>query len=440
MKKIILLICVLYAFIGNIKAQVPQQFNYQAMARSTAGTALANVTVKTKISILDGSATAPSVYSEIRSVLTNQLGLFTIAIGSSGTISSTGNFSTINWATGSKFIKVEIDPLNGTNFLPLGSTELLSVPYALYAVNGKVGPQGIQGIQGMQGIQGLTGATGATGVTGATGATGAQGIQGIQGIAGTNGTNGKNTLILTTSEPAGANCATGGVKQEYGIDANGNGTLEAGEVNAALTKYICNGLSGTVLDAWSINGNTGTTAANFIGTTDAKDVSIKTNNTERVNIKSNGDVNIATNSGKVNVANEVYAAQSGTFNMVPLGIINIYALLSATQGINIPFTATNVTGNILNSATTNYGNWSQVGTKEQRTLSLGLNTTITNGYSKIIISGGLPGFGIPLSQSFVTDYHITNVREITNSKIVIALSYEGASYKCDANFIVYGIK
>jgi trimeric autotransporter adhesin len=374
MKKIIFLLSAILCLNALVaKAQVPQQFNYQAMARSTAGTALANVTVKTKISILDGSATAPSVYTEIRSVLTNQLGLFTIAIGSSGTISSTGNFSTINWATGSKFIKVEIDPLNGTNFLPLGSTELLSVPYALYAVNGKIGPQGIQGIQGTQGIQGPTGATGATGatgpigltgatgpqgasgpqgltgatgatgpigltgatgpqgatgLTGATGATGpigltgntgATGLQGIQGIAGTNGTNGKNTLILTTSEPAGANCATGGVKQEYGIDADGNGTLQAGEINAALTKYICNGATGTAANAWALTGNASTIASNFIGTTDAQDVRFKVDNTAYGFLNKNktntaiGEATLLANT--TGISNVAYGANALTLNI-----------------------------------------------------------------------------------------------------------------------------
>jgi hypothetical protein len=129
-------------------------------------------------------------------------------------------------------------------------------------VTGSVGATGAQGIQGatgntgatgVQGVTGPTGATGAqgpTGLTGATGSVGATGIQGLtgatgpQGLPGTNGTNGnngQNTLVNTTAEPTGTNCATGGVKLEYGLDANNNGTLDAGEINASLTKYICNG-------------------------------------------------------------------------------------------------------------------------------------------------------------------------------------------------------
>ncbi len=319
---------------GKTFAQVPQQFNYQAIARNSIGQGIANATIKARISILDGSATAASVYSETRTVTTNQLGLFTIAIGSAGAASTTGNFTTIDWSTGKKFIKVEVDPLGGNNLAVLGNTELLNVPYALYAVNGRVGPTGPQGVQGntgatgatgAQGPQGLTGATGAQGpqgltgatgtqgpigLTGATGAAGAQGPQGLvgatgaqgpigltgatgaTGAAGTNGTNGKNSLILTTTEAAGANCAAGGVKQEYGIDANGNVTLDAAEINAALTKYICNGTAGTAANAWGLTGNAGNTAANFIGTNDAQPVTIKTNAVDRITIDQNGKVGI----------------------------------------------------------------------------------------------------------------------------------------------------
>ncbi len=58
---------------------------------------------------------------------------------------------------------------------------------------------------------------------------------------GATGLDGKNTLIKTTTEAAGSNCTSGGVKHEYGLDANNNGVLDAGEVNSALTKYVCNG-------------------------------------------------------------------------------------------------------------------------------------------------------------------------------------------------------
>jgi hypothetical protein len=124
---------------------------------------------------------------------------------------------------------------------------------------GPQGPIGLTGATGPQGIQGPAGNDGSTGPQGPIGLTGATGPQGIQGPAGTNGTNGvdgKNTLAKTTSEAAGANCATGGMKIEYGLDANNNNILEAGEINATLTKYVCDGNVGATGPAGNyISGN-----------------------------------------------------------------------------------------------------------------------------------------------------------------------------------------
>jgi hypothetical protein len=89
-----------------------------------------------------------------------------------------------------------------------------------------VGPQGVAGPAGPQGIAG------------------AQGPAGTNGVNGTNGSNGLNALIKTTAEPAGANCTYGGTKIETGLDANMNGVLDAGEINAAQTTYVCNGAGG----------------------------------------------------------------------------------------------------------------------------------------------------------------------------------------------------
>ena len=98
--------------------------------------------------------------------------------------------------------------------------------------NGATGPQGPIGLTGPQGLQGVKGETGLTGTTGAAG---------VNGTNGTNGLDGKNTLVNTTTEPAGTNCVNGGTKIEVGLNANNNGVLDVGEVNNSLTKYVCNG-------------------------------------------------------------------------------------------------------------------------------------------------------------------------------------------------------
>jgi hypothetical protein len=113
---------------------------------------------------------------------------------------------------------------------------------------GTIGPQGVTGATGPAGPTGPTGATGAAGPQGPAGATGAQGPagqQGATGAAGANGSNGQNSLVKTSVEPAANNCLNGGVKLEYGLDVNNNGVLDAGEINSSLTKYVCNGATGS---------------------------------------------------------------------------------------------------------------------------------------------------------------------------------------------------
>ena len=187
-------------------AQVQDAMSYQAIIRNSSNDLVKNQNVGMRFSILKGSATGPVVYSETQTQATNANGLVTVKIGG-GTLLS-GSYSTINWGADTYFIKVETDPNGASNYSITGTSQLLSVPYALYAktsgssipgpqgATGATGPMGLQGTQGIQGIQGATGATGSTGaqgiqgVTGATGSTGAQGIQGVTGATGSQGLQG----------------------------------------------------------------------------------------------------------------------------------------------------------------------------------------------------------------------------------------------------------
>lgn len=211
MKKIFILVASI-CISATLLAQAPQKMSYQAVVRNSSNQLVANSNVGMQISILQSSASGTVVYSETHTAVTNVNGLATIQIGG-GTLVS-GNFSTIDWANGPYFIKTETDPNGGTAYSITGTTQLLSVPYALYAENsgssiagpqgpagpqgatGATGPQGPAGPQGPQGIQGLTGATGATGPQGLTGPQGPQGLTGATGATGATG-------------PAGATGATG---------------------------------------------------------------------------------------------------------------------------------------------------------------------------------------------------------------------------------------
>ena len=131
MKNLLLVLFVFSSFLAA--AQVPQSLNYQAIARNANGSVVPNQFISVEISIRDGSPTAPIVYQEIDTATTNQFGLFTVAIGA-GQLQS-GNFKRINWATGNKYLQVGFDQTGGNSFIIMGTTELLSVPYALYAAN-----------------------------------------------------------------------------------------------------------------------------------------------------------------------------------------------------------------------------------------------------------------------------------------------------------------
>ena len=211
MKKLVLISCLF--FVSFIYAQAPQGINYQAVIRNPNGSTINNSTVGLRLNILQNNATGNSVYSEKHTPLTSTIGLVNVVIGQ-GTVIS-GAFSSIDWSQGPYFIEIGVDLTGGSNFSILGTQQLMSVPYALYAETaGNPGPQGPQGIQGAQGIQGVA------------------------------GTNGKNTLVKTTNISAGVNCSNGGYILEYGLDNNNNNVLDLGEINPSLTKYICNGADG----------------------------------------------------------------------------------------------------------------------------------------------------------------------------------------------------
>jgi hypothetical protein len=131
-KKLLIIFCIIAnQFINSAKAQAPQSFNYQAVARDASGAVISNKAVSFRISLLQGSATGASAYTETHAVTTNLLGLVNFAIGG-GTVVS-GNFATINWAQGPFFAQVELDAANNGTYVVMSTTQLLSVPYANFS-------------------------------------------------------------------------------------------------------------------------------------------------------------------------------------------------------------------------------------------------------------------------------------------------------------------
>ncbi len=235
-------------------AQVPQAFSYQAVIRDGQGNPLVNESVTLQISIREAAITGPTLYSEIHKTATNQFGLVNLLVGEGVPQFSTFDF--VNWDKNNKYLQValETDTNGTTNFITMGLTQLVSVPYALYAENvanaddadadstnelqvlqrvgdtlflsqanfvilptntGSIGPTGATGLAGLNGATGPTGPQGNAGVTGATGPTGLGGSTGPTGLTGSTGSDGLNGA----TGPTGIQGATGttGPRGEEGI-------------------------------------------------------------------------------------------------------------------------------------------------------------------------------------------------------------------------------
>jgi hypothetical protein len=129
--KHLLHLLIILSITTSLYAQAPQKMTYQAVLRDASSTLIQNKSVSIRISILQGTPTGNSVYAETHTATTNANGLVTLEVGG-GSAQSTA-FSTIDWSKGPYFIKTEVDPTGGNSYTISGSSQLLSVPYALYA-------------------------------------------------------------------------------------------------------------------------------------------------------------------------------------------------------------------------------------------------------------------------------------------------------------------
>lgn len=129
-------LCLLISFWGT--SQAPQKMSFQSVLRNANNTIIAKCVVGLRISILQGSATGSVIFAETQVGNTDNNGLISLQIGTGKTTS--GSFANIDWSEGPYFIKTEADPLGGDNYSIMGSSELLSVPYALYAINSDFNP------------------------------------------------------------------------------------------------------------------------------------------------------------------------------------------------------------------------------------------------------------------------------------------------------------
>jgi len=131
MKKFYIFLCLAIASLTQLQAQAPQGFNYQATVRNSSGDLIVNTNVYFKFNVIQGSETSVPIFTETHYVPTDDLGQVNLVIGQ-GT-ANTDTFSALDWSLGSYYLGIELDTGNG--YLAMGTTQLLSVPYALYAEN-----------------------------------------------------------------------------------------------------------------------------------------------------------------------------------------------------------------------------------------------------------------------------------------------------------------
>lgn len=143
---------------ASLRAQAPQSFSYQAVIRGASNALVVEKPVGIQISILQGSETGIAVYTESHTPTSNANGLVSLGVGLGK--NTTGDFSKIDWSKGPYFIKTEMDTEGGTNYQLTTVSELMSVPFALYAANSQPGPKGDPGLPGAAGKDGINGKDG----------------------------------------------------------------------------------------------------------------------------------------------------------------------------------------------------------------------------------------------------------------------------------------
>jgi len=256
MKKLVLSLVAIATISLSSYGQAPEGFKYQAVVRDAGNTILNNQAVGMQIEILQGGISGTPVYTESFTPTTNTYGLVNLEIGT-GTTSD--DFTIIDWANDTYFIRTSIDVTGGSSYSVMGTSQLMSVPYALYAKTsgngaGATGPQGPAGNDGAVGATGAQGATGPQGPAGNDGAVGATGPQGPQGPAGADGIDG--AIGATGPQgPAGANGldgAVGATGPQGPAGADGQGGVTTAGTNVTITG------TGTVGDPYVVNAASGT--------------------------------------------------------------------------------------------------------------------------------------------------------------------------------------
>ena len=305
----------LFVTLPSAFGQAPQGMQYQAIARDLSGNTLPNQAIGVKFDIRNGSATGPVIFTEIHnSITTNAFGLFNLVIGSQ----NPSSFQTINWASGNKFIETSIDA--GTGFNSISTTQLMSVPYALYAET--AGNSGVGLPSGSNGqILTHNGSTwDSTSVLSV--------FPNSHILAKKRLGIGTVPLAPFSLEVAG-NSRVSGLLLADSIRSNNFRMLAGAGLGKIFTSDALGNASWQTppaLNFWGLSGNTGTNAANYIGTNDAVPLQIFTNGTQRIFIDTIGRVGI----GNSNPSYLLHTSKTSSLNNDISGVFDMISFASGS--------------------------------------------------------------------------------------------------------------
>ncbi len=223
-------------------------FSYQAVARDADGSLIQNTNVSVRASIVQGSATGQVVYTESHQSSTGQFGMINLKIGQG--VPQAGSFENIDWSAENQWLKIEMDVNGGNNYVEFGTTQILSVPYALHAAQAET----------------LVG--------------------GLPEIVGTEWHDGFGDPLADTGKDGDyyVDVSTGKIYKKIDGEWDYRGTI-VGNNPSGETRADPND--------WTMTGNAGTNAStNFVGTTDAVDFVLRTNSTEMMRLNNGSHIDM----------------------------------------------------------------------------------------------------------------------------------------------------